>query len=291
MMYNAIMADNDVLDTLYLFQPRGPGTAWLFRMPTPAALIGRTNPRTGKPYGREIREGLGGILDIRQARRLRDLRLGKIRLEEAEALSEINGSMKQALEIAAELKAVDDPERRETFEHGLLVAAEQIEARAGHRQATRWYKTATGQRSPLKDVIEQYKADAGKTMSLSTLNNLNTAIKEFLAYAGEDVALGQLLHRDAAAGGNLRQGVALPNGDGTRTDIHVLFFLRRVLRLGCRGLCGCGLRRCTIPQRRFVAIDQRHDLFLRELHPLIFTRRTVVMEFVYVFLSQVPFLC
>jgi len=42
-MYNAIMADDDVLDTLYLFQPRGPGTAWLFRMPTPAALVGRTD--------------------------------------------------------------------------------------------------------------------------------------------------------------------------------------------------------------------------------------------------------
>ncbi len=221
MMYNAIMADNDVLDTLYLFQPRGPGTAWLFRMPTPAALVGRTNPRTGKPYGREIREGLGGILDLRQARRLRDLRLGKVRLEEAEALSEINGSMKQALEIAAELKAVDDPKHRETIEHGLLVAAEQIEARAGHRKATRWYKAATGQRSPLKEVIEQYKADAGKTMSLSTLNNLNTAIKEFLAYAGEDVALEEV---DRRMVGDFvtrvlpnKKGPKAPNGQGPAT--------------------------------------------------------------------------
>jgi hypothetical protein len=58
-MYN-IMDDKNMLDTLYLFQPRGPGTAYLFRMATPPILVGRINPRTGKPYGREIRESLGG---------------------------------------------------------------------------------------------------------------------------------------------------------------------------------------------------------------------------------------
>lgn len=58
MMYNTFMGDTDLLDTKFLFQPRGEGTAWLFRMATPEALIGRTNPRTGKPYGREIRESL-----------------------------------------------------------------------------------------------------------------------------------------------------------------------------------------------------------------------------------------
>jgi hypothetical protein len=52
------MTDDTMLDTNYLFQPRGAGTAWLFRMATPTTLIGRTNPRTRKPYGREIREGL-----------------------------------------------------------------------------------------------------------------------------------------------------------------------------------------------------------------------------------------
>jgi hypothetical protein len=50
MMYNKFMDDTNMLDPLYLFQPRGPGTAWLFRMPTPASLIGHINPRTGKPY-------------------------------------------------------------------------------------------------------------------------------------------------------------------------------------------------------------------------------------------------
>ncbi|MEO0036496.1 MAG: hypothetical protein RLZZ501_2519 [Pseudomonadota bacterium] len=100
-------------------------------MVTPIALVGRTNPRTGRPHGREIR-------DLKQARKLRDLRLGKIRLEEA--LNTYHGSLEQAL----------------------LIAAEEIEARAGIRKASRWYKTARGLSTPLKDLCEQYKADAGR---------------------------------------------------------------------------------------------------------------------------------
>jgi hypothetical protein len=50
MMYN-IMAADPMLDSLYLFQPRGPGTAYLFRMPTPAALVGRLNPGPASPTG------------------------------------------------------------------------------------------------------------------------------------------------------------------------------------------------------------------------------------------------
>lgn len=70
------MADTDMLDTDYLFQPRRQGTGWCFRMMPPHVLIGRTNPRTGRPYGREIREG-PDTRELKQARKLRDLRLGK----------------------------------------------------------------------------------------------------------------------------------------------------------------------------------------------------------------------
>lgn len=182
------MSDDDMLDTTFLFQPRGQGTGWCFRMITPTILIGRVNPRTGRPYGREIREGLD-TRDLKQARKLRDLRLGRIRLEEGQALAEISGSMEQALQVAADLKAADDPHVEDAIKEAVLIEAKQIEARAGVRKASRWYKTALGISTPLKDVFDQYAADAGKTMSLSTLNNFNTARNEFLAYAGEDVAL------------------------------------------------------------------------------------------------------
>lgn len=102
------MAKDDMLDTTFLFQPRGQGAGWCFRMATPLILVGLLNPRTGRPYGREIREGLD-TRELKQVRKLRDLRLGKIRLEEAQALAEISGSMEQALQVAADLKTVDDP--------------------------------------------------------------------------------------------------------------------------------------------------------------------------------------
>ena len=57
-----------MLDTRYLYQPHGPGTAYLFRMRTPAALVGRPNPRTGKPYKGEIKEGKEAVEAKRQGR-------------------------------------------------------------------------------------------------------------------------------------------------------------------------------------------------------------------------------
>jgi hypothetical protein len=46
---------SEMLDTTFLFQPRGPGTAYLFRMATPPALIGQA---TDRPYdhGLEIEQ-------------------------------------------------------------------------------------------------------------------------------------------------------------------------------------------------------------------------------------------
>ena len=219
--YNANMADDtDMLETLYLFQPRGRGTAWLFRMPTPGALVGKTNPRTGRPYGREIREGLGGIADLRQARRQRDLRLGLVRAEEAAALATMNGSMGQALVIAQQLNGLDD-EAREAAEYGLTLEAERLERRVGEAKAVRWFKIATGERTPLTGVFDQYKEDAGKSQARSTINNLNTAIKEFLAFAGEDVPLEEVDRRLVAdfVTNHLpnKKGPKVPNGQSPAT--------------------------------------------------------------------------
>jgi integrase len=214
------MAKDDMLDTTFLFQPRGQGTGWCFRMATPLILVGRDNPRTGRPYGREIREGLD-TRELKQARKLRDLRLGKIRLEEAQALAQISGSMEQALQVAADLKAVDDPHQRDTIEQAISIEAELIEKRAGRQKASRWYKTAMGVSTPLKDVFDQFKEDAGKTMSLSTVNNFNTARNEFLAYAGEDVALEDVDRRMVAdfVTKHLpnKKGPKAPHGQGPAT--------------------------------------------------------------------------
>ena len=196
-VYNTQM-DDDMLDTAHLFQPRGPGTAYLFRMRTPDVLIGRTNPRTKKPYGPEIREGLGGVRTLPEARKVRDLRLGQLRLEEAKARGGADdmGDMERAVDIAAELRDADDDER-EALEIALSVQAENAERRIGTKRAVRWFKAATGQRMPFKIAAERYKADKGRAHAKGTLNSLNTTIKEFMEFAGEGVCLEDVDRRMA----------------------------------------------------------------------------------------------
>jgi integrase len=214
------MANNEMLDTTFLFQPHGQGTGWCFRMMTPPALIGRPNPRTGRPYGREIREGLS-TRDLGQARKLRDLLLGKIRLEEATAHGAAVGSMEAAIAAAAELRAIDDPAKREAAEWALINVAEEVEKVRGEGHAVRWYKAATGKRTPFLEACDQYKADGGKGLSLSTLNNLNTAIREFHEFAGKDVALedvdGRMVARFVTEFLPNKKGPKAPNGQGPAT--------------------------------------------------------------------------
>lgn len=222
-MYNIQMADTNMLDTTFLFQPRGPGTAYLFRMATPPVLIGRINPRTERPYGREIRERLakGGIRNLKDALKQRDLLLGQIRAEERAALMEADGSMEQALEIAASHRKIDDAEQQWVHESALVDAAEELEKKIGETKASRWYKTAIGLQTPFAAVCEQYKADRGKALSKSTLNNLNTAIAEFREYAGADVCLEDVDRRMVAGFVTeflpARKGPKAPDGQGPAT--------------------------------------------------------------------------
>ncbi len=221
MMYNIHMDGNDMLDTTYLFQPRGPGTAWLFRMATPKGLIGRVNPRTGKPYGREIRESLDGTRSLVEAKKRADRRLGEVRTEEARALAEARGSIEDALDIAASLRNVSDPEERDTITSVLVDDAEKIEKREGEKKAVRWYKTATGERTPFAAAFKSYKADRGKNLSRSTLNNLATAAGEFKECFGADVCLEEIGRREVARFVTeflpQRKGPKAPDGQGPAT--------------------------------------------------------------------------
>jgi integrase len=51
---------------------------------------------------------------------------------------------------------------------------------------------------PFGTACEQYKADKGRSLSRSTLNNLGTASKEFLEFAGDDVCLQEVDRRMVA---------------------------------------------------------------------------------------------
>lgn len=87
----------------YLVQPRGPGKAWAFRMRTPPALIGKTDPETGKPFGAIIKRGLGTD-HLPTAKKLRDETLGRVRAA-VRATSEAGFSTEDAARWAREIAA------------------------------------------------------------------------------------------------------------------------------------------------------------------------------------------
>jgi len=186
-VYNNFMAD-DVLDTTYLFQPRGPGTGWCFRIKTPLVLVGSKNPTTGKPYKSAIREGLD-TRSLIHARKQRDVLLGRIRQEELAATAAHQGSIDEALEIASELNAADDDDTTAGIESAISDRADEIERRVGTDAAVDWVHVALSKSVPLSNALEAFRKDRGRSLSQSTLNNLNTVVAELLKFAGANVTL------------------------------------------------------------------------------------------------------
>lgn len=196
-VYNTDMADSDMLDTKYMTQPRGEGTVWVFRMRTPDILIGRNNPRTGRPYGKAIRESLKSRTLV-AARNARDILLGKIRQEELRSYGADEGSLDQAMDIAERLERIEDEDRREGISLVITSKAESIEKKVGTQNAQRWARVALGDATPFQTAYKKYLDDAGQRLSLSSKNNLRTAVREFVAFAGDYVALEDVNHRTAA---------------------------------------------------------------------------------------------
>jgi hypothetical protein len=182
------MGKTDMRDTDYLFQPRGQGTGWCFRMATPKTLMGRPNPRLSTDdnivlYKREIREGLGTSSPT-EARSKRDILLGQIRAEAMAAEALQAGNMEEALKLAAERKKITDPEVQAAWEdQEITQVAEALEAKRGLTYAKRWHKVATGEAQPFKDVYDKYLREQASKRSTSYRNNLKTAYTEFMAYA------------------------------------------------------------------------------------------------------------
>jgi hypothetical protein len=94
-------------DVKYLKQPRGPGTGWVFRMPTPRSLIGATNPwDSNRIIGKEIIEGLG-TRHLPTARKLRDVMLGDVRKLEYSLSEAARWSLDAALDFHAAAEAAN----------------------------------------------------------------------------------------------------------------------------------------------------------------------------------------
>ncbi len=78
------------LSRSYLVQPRGPGTSYQFRMRTPADLIGRLDPTSGKPFGAEVKRGLR-TRDLRTAGARAAILKGQIMIMVERLVSAVSG--------------------------------------------------------------------------------------------------------------------------------------------------------------------------------------------------------
>ncbi len=125
-----------------LKQPRGPGTSWVLRMDTPAALIGITNPWTGKPFRKTIGKGLGTPY-LSEARRLRDIYVGQLRQMEYDASDASKYDADMALAFRQELQEADakDPTGKtaEGLELAMSNALEAAESRGQPRKKLRQF--------------------------------------------------------------------------------------------------------------------------------------------------------
>jgi integrase len=154
-VYNMTMGD-DVLETNHLYRPRGQG--WCFRHRTPDNLVGRTNPRTGKPFGKEIRLGLQ-TRDLREARHKRDMILGELRKLQAEHSAQNVASLGDAIEMAKEYRrAVNTGDWGSEFvlEDMARDEAERIERVKGEAVAVRWFQTARAQGTPFSTYMDEW---------------------------------------------------------------------------------------------------------------------------------------
>ena len=206
-----------MISTDFLFQPRGAGTAYLFRMRTPAILVGKKNPRTGRPYGREIKESLGGTRSLREALKQRDILLGAIRQQEARVGDQAEGSTARALAYAESLRGQEADEVAHEFEierpdgtvefvqettrefilEDVQRESEKVRRKSGDAQAKRWARIATGKGFPLSEAKEKYLKDDGKNKATSTKAEVKKSVEQLIQFAGEGVTLQDISAREA----------------------------------------------------------------------------------------------
>ncbi|WP_420325312.1 tyrosine-type recombinase/integrase [Mameliella sp.] len=205
----------------YLIQPRGPGTGWVFRMITPKELVGLPNPWTGKPFGKEIKRGLGTRHPV-EARKQRDIVLGRVR----ELVAEATGANDLSLESALEWRQMiaEDTSR----EQGVAMVLEDKLERASRQgtptaQLRSFNKVALGKGYLLSKALPMYLADRADgsrkgftTLKPTTVNNLHTAVKHLRTFLNDDDELACLEDVTPALAEEFRIDY-LPNLTGPRS--------------------------------------------------------------------------
>lgn len=212
MRYNVSLAlrHAEMLDVDYLVQPRGPGTAWQFRMRTPAALVGVADPVSGRVFGKTIKRGLG-TAHMPTAAQLRDEVLGEIRRvtrlvregREVDGLSDEQAAVWRTAIAEQENRGGPDgphePDVRGIVEDMIEAAASRPSMRA---KAERFKAIALRKGLTLEETVEAYLEARGegnragyKALALTTVGGVRTATKllcEFLGREAGEVELREV---------------------------------------------------------------------------------------------------
>ena len=184
--------NNEGNEMHYLNQPRGPGKSFVFRMTTPTTLIGKKCPFTGKPFGAEIKLGTG-TRSLPEARKKRDLYLGRVRELEISLSDDPRFSLGRAEGWAAEItkqeasggvggpndvdvRSVleDEMERAKALPRTLRPPKETLE---------RFEKVALRTGYPIDEAVSRYIEERKvgnrqglKPLSKTTVNDVRTAV-------------------------------------------------------------------------------------------------------------------
>lgn len=187
---------SEKLGMKYLDQPRGEGTAWVFRMATPVELLGLDNPFTGRLFGKMIRKGLG-TKSRHEAQKRRDAALGVIRRLQYEASTEAEFSLSEAMDMRSTIEAARASSKDDASRYGpelvLTDILEAAERRGVPRKRLQGYaRVATGEGYPLKLALPAYiearrpdNPSGYKPLSQGTVKELKTAVVHLRNFLGD----------------------------------------------------------------------------------------------------------
>ncbi|MBO9452284.1 tyrosine-type recombinase/integrase [Tropicibacter sp. R16_0] len=178
----------------YIEQPRGQGTAYRFRMKTPAALVGREDPQTGKPFGTWIIRSLGGERHLPTAKKLRDMRLAEVRAIEASYRASERFSQERAELWAEALQSGGAAGGHSpAFVRDLIY--DEIKA-APERRREGFRKVALSNTLALPVAVERYLSDRAPgngfgyaPLKQTSINDLHTAIRYLADHIGREANL------------------------------------------------------------------------------------------------------
>ncbi|MAM61424.1 tyrosine-type recombinase/integrase [Maritimibacter sp. UBA3975] len=179
----------------YLKQARGEGSGYIFRMVTPENLRGTENPWTGKPFGKEIKNGLNNR-HRPTAQQRRDVIVGEIRALELGAEEADTFPMQSALawreNIAAAKEANPNGLKTEMLKLALsdLLRREHKRPDAPSARAFRRLRNvAQGSHFPLSEAVPQYIRERSpdnpfgfKPLKRATVKEMEIAVKHLRGF-------------------------------------------------------------------------------------------------------------